>query len=144
MSIFVCGVCGHVEFGSAPDSCPVCHVPKENFKQNDSVFTDAMEKSKEGAVKHVPVVTVKKECKMVPENLCTDVLVRVGEVLHPMEEKHFIQFIDCYLDDTYVGRASLSPGANPAVIFHVKDGGKKIRVVEFCNLHGHWQAEAEI
>ena len=144
MSIFICGVCGHVEFGSAPDSCPVCHVPKENFKQDDNLFADAAEKSKEGAVKHIPAITVKKDCKMVPENMCTDVLVRVGETLHPMTAEHSIQFIDCYVDDKYVARASLSPDANPAIIFHVKEGGSKVRVVEFCNLHGHWQAEADI
>jgi len=144
MKVFICGVCGHLEFGEAPDNCPVCHVTKENFTRNDKVFEEAAEKSKEGAVKHIPAITIKKECGMVPENCCTDILVRIGETLHPMEAAHSIQFIDCYLDDSYVARVSLTPAANPAVIFHVKEGGSRVRIVEFCNLHGHWQAEADI
>jgi superoxide reductase len=144
MSIFVCGVCGHVEFGAAPDNCPVCHVPKENFKQNDNLFTEAEKKSKEAAVKHIPAITVKKECKLVPEESCTDIIVRIGSTLHPMEEAHHIQFIDCYVDDKYISRISLTPGAFAAGCFHLKKRGSKVKIVEFCNLHGHWQSEAEL
>ena len=144
MSIYICKVCGHVEFGSAPDNCPVCRVPKENFNQNDNLFTEAAEKSKEGAVKHIPSITVKKDCKMIPEEACTDILVRVGETLHPMTPEHSIQFIDCYVDDQHVARATLTHRSNPAIIFHIKEGGKKVKIVEFCNLHGHWQAEASL
>ncbi len=144
MSILICGICGHIAFGSAPDNCPVCGASKNNFSQNDTVFEDAMEKSKEGAVKHIPSVTVNKTCGLVPENTCWDVIVRVGETLHPMEEKHFIQWIDCYVDDKYVSRIQLTPGTNPAVIFHLKAAGSKVKIVEMCNLHGHWQAEADL
>ena len=144
MNIFVCKVCGHVEFGSAPDICPVCHVPKENFSQNDNLFTEAAEKSKEGAPKHIPSILIKKDCGLIPDAGCIDVHVRIGEVLHPMEEGHHIVFIDCYLDEKYVGRASLTPSLNGAAAFHLKAKGAKVRIVELCNLHGHWQAEAAI
>ena len=30
---YVCSVCGHIEIGTAPENCPVCGVPKENFKK---------------------------------------------------------------------------------------------------------------
>ena len=144
MKIYLCKVCGHVEFGSAPDNCPVCRVPKENFDQNDNLFKDAAAKSAEGAVKHIPSITVKKDCKVVPEEMCTDVLVRIGETLHPMMEDHLIVFVDCYVDDNYVSRIYFTPKSNPAVIFHLKEGGSKIRIVEFCNKHGHWEAEADM
>ena len=142
MSIYVCSVCGHVEFGSAPDNCPVCFSPKDKFSQNNTVFSDAEEKSKEAAVKHIPAITVNKACKLIPEESCADVIVRIGETLHPMEEKHHIVWIDCYVDDRYVSRVMLSPGVFAAGCFHLKAAGSKVRVVEFCNLHGHWQAEA--
>jgi len=31
--VFVCQVCGHTAEGEAPDRCPVCGVPKEQFKR---------------------------------------------------------------------------------------------------------------
>lgn len=144
MNIFICSVCGHIEFGRAPDECPVCEAKKESFKRDDNIFTESTRKSPEAAVKHIPSITVKQECGMVPETKCTDILVRIGETLHPMEDKHFIQFIDCYIDDKYVARACLTPDVNPAIIFHLREEGRKVRIVENCNIHGYWHAEAEI
>ena len=114
MNIFICEVCGHIAFGSAPDKCPACGAAKEKFTQNDNVFVEAVEKSVEGAVKHIPAIKVNKVCGLIPEQSCVDVIVRIGETLHPMEEKHFIQFIDCYLDNTFVSRVMLSPGVYAA------------------------------
>lgn len=144
MSIFSCGTCGHVEFGSAPESCPVCKSPQSAYSQNDNLFTEAAEKSKEAAVKHVPAIKVNKDCGLIPEEPCVDVIVRIGETLHPMEDAHFINWIDCYVDGTYIARALLTPGSYPAVIFHNKKSGSKVRIVEYCNKHGHWQSEADL
>ncbi len=33
VEIYLCPICGHVEFGQAPDACPVCNVKKEKFLQ---------------------------------------------------------------------------------------------------------------
>ena len=142
MAVFICNVCGHIEFGSAPEKCPVCGATK--FTQNDNVFEESMEKSKEGAHKHIPSVKVSKECGLIPEETCWDVIVRIGETLHPSQENHFIQFIDCYIDDNFAERVQLTPAVEPAACFHLKTKGAKVRVVEFCNLHGHWQAEADL
>lgn len=144
MSLFVCKACGHVEFGEAPDSCPTCGAAKGAFKPDDNLFIESQEKSKEAAVKHIPSVKVVKECKLIPEESCVDVIVRIGETLHPMTQEHAIQFIDCYVDDRYVSRMLLTPGVNPSAVFHLRAEGSKVRIVENCNLHGHWQAEAEI
>jgi superoxide reductase len=144
MSIFICRGCGHIEFGEAPERCPVCGAPKTSFNQNDNVFIESEEKSKEAAVKHIPAVTVKKECGLIPGQGCVDIIVRIGETVHPMEEAHFIQWIDCYVDDQYVSRVYLTPGVYAAGCFHLKTSGSKVRIVEQCNLHGHWQAEAEL
>ena len=144
MNIFVCGVCGHLAFGSAPENCPVCFAPKDKFTQNNDVFTEAEEKSAEAAVKHIPAITVKKACQLIPEQSCVDVIVRIGETLHPMVENHYIHFIDCYVDDKYVSRVLLTPGVFAAGCFHLNASGSNVRIVEFCNLHGHWQAETEL
>lgn len=144
MSVFICSGCGHVEFGEAPDKCPVCGAPKSAFAQNDKVFEESAEKSKEGAVKHIPSIKINKDCGMVPENDCIDILVRVGETLHPMTDEHYIQFIDAYVDHKFVSRARLTPAMNPAVIFHLGNTTGKVQIVESCNLHGLWQAEADL
>lgn len=144
MSCFICNVCGHVEFSSAPENCPVCFAPQTSFVQNDQVFAESEEKSKEAAVKHIPAITINKECKIIPEEPCVDVIVRIGETLHPMLDEHSIQFIDCYVDDVYVTRVFLSPGVYPSAVIHLKTSGNKVRIVENCNLHGHWQAEADL
>jgi superoxide reductase len=144
MKLFICGSCGHIEFGQAPERCPVCTAPKEKFSQNDKVFEESAANSPEGAVKHVPTITVNKECGMIPDAGCVDVLVRVGKTLHPMEEKHYITFLDLYLDKKYVARKYLTPAMYPAAVFHLKDTGEEVAVVERCNLHGHWLDSAAI
>ncbi len=70
--------------------------------------------------------------------------VRIGETLHPMQDSHFIQFIDCYVDETYVGRTQLTPGLFPATCFHLQTKGSKVTIVENCNVHGYWMAEAQL
>ena len=81
---------------------------------------------------------------MIPENDCIDILVRVGETLHPMTAEHYIQFIDCYVDHKYVARAYLTPAVNPSVIFHLLNTSGAVQIVESCNLHGLWMAEAAL
>ena len=144
MKLFVCRGCGHIAIGEAPDKCPACGAPKSSFTRNDDVFKEAEEKSKEGAVKHIPSIKVSKECGMIPENDCIDVLVRVGETLHPMLPEHFIQWIDCYVNEKFVSRIQLTADMNPAVVFHLKNVSGKIEIVAFCNLHGHWFAEESL
>ena len=54
------------------------------------------------------------------------------------------RFIDCYLDQKYIGRAFLTPRLNPAACFHLKAKGKTVTVVENCTIHGYWMAQREI
>lgn len=142
MKNFICVLCGHVEFEKAPGNCPVCSTVK--FYQNDDVFTDSVARSKEAEAKHVPAITVKTECKMVPDAGCVDVLVTIGKVPHPMEPVHHILFIDCYVDSRFVSRANLTPYVNAAACFHLKAKGTRVTIVSNCNIHGFWTAEASI
>ncbi len=144
MNIYICETCGYISFGDAPDNCPVCNMPKDSFKNNNNIFADSKEKSPEAEAKHIPSVKVVKTCGLIPEDTCTDVHVRVGEVLHPMNKEHFIAFIDCYVNDAFSGRVILTPNSiNPAAAFHIKETSGKVKLVQRCNIHGYWMTEVE-
>ncbi len=144
MSTFICKICGHIAFNDAPDNCPICGAPKDSFEQNDNVFKESEEKSPEASVKHIPDITVKKQCGLIPENSCIDIIVRIGSTLHPMEDKHYIKFIDCYIDNKFIERIYLSPDVNPAGCIHLNTEGKNVQIIENCSIHGYWMAEASV
>ena len=79
--------------------------------------------------KHVPAA----------ERTATGVKVQVGSVPHPMEEKHFIQWVEL-LGEDFSCKHFLKPGAAPETEFNCKCQGK-LTVREYCNLHGHWKSE---
>ena len=80
--------------------------------------------------KHIPVVNIS-------DNI---VKVTVGEVLHPMEEAHYIEWI--YLETTEgIKRKKLQPNDNPIAEFALLDGEKVINAYAYCNLHSLWKKE---
>jgi len=142
MKIYICQVCGHIEFNNIPDTCPVCGVEKDKFLQNDAVFQESIQKSPEAEIKHIPAVTVNKSCNLIPESSCKEVIVRIGKVMHPMEEKHYIRFIDAYQNDKFIGRVDFKPlNLYPATCFYLKENGGIITIVENCNIHGYWKTD---
>jgi len=76
--------------------------------------------------------------KHIPEITAIDggYKVVVGSVAHPMEEKHYIEWIELIVDETTVLRKHLSPGAPPEAVFNVSGG--KVKARAYCNLHGLW------
>lgn len=123
MEFCKCNKCGNfVTFIEGPHCTPVC-------------CGETMEKlvagTSDGArEKHVPAVTVEGNV----------VTAKVGEVEHPMLEKHYIQFIaletskGCHI-------TKLAPGEKPEAVFTLAEGEKPVAVYEYCNLHGLWKAE---
>lgn len=77
--------------------------------------------------KHVPAI----------EKTDTGYLVKVGSIAHPMEEKHFIEWIELIADNK-IYRKHLKPGDAPEAEFCIK--ADKVEVREYCNLHGLWKA----
>jgi len=77
--------------------------------------------------KHVPVI----------ERGNGTITVKVGSVAHPMEEKHYIQWIELIADGV-VYRQFLQPGQAPEATFCVT--AENVSAREYCNLHGHWKA----
>jgi superoxide reductase len=120
--IYKCNVCGNVvEVVNAGKGTLVCC--GEDMKLLTENTTDAARE------KHVPVI----------EKAGNKVTVSVGSVLHPMEEKHFIQFIEL-MADGQIYRKMLKPGDTPKATFEVS--ASKLSAREYCNLHGLWKADA--
>ena len=77
--------------------------------------------------KHVPVI----------EKVGGGVKVKVGSVAHPMEESHYIEWVEIIADgEAY--RQFLNPGEAPEATFCIE--AKQITAREYCNLHGLWKA----
>ena len=147
MKLFECKGCGHIEFNEAPEKCLVCGAVKSSFVEK----ADAIKKPanpaalSEGDKKHIPQIVVVKECGLIPGGSCTDVHVRVGEIEHVMQDKHYIRLIDFYLNHKFVSRVWLSPVVcHPAAALHLNAPSGIVTAIENCNVHGNWMAEAAI
>lgn len=122
LQIYKCNICGNVveviHTGKGELVC--CGQPMAYLTPN------TVDAAKE---KHVPVIEVQGD----------SIKVTVGSVQHPMEEKHYIEWIELIVDGkTY--RKFLKPGELPAAEFCVP-GGKTVEAREYCNLHGVWSAK---
>ncbi|MCJ7547342.1 MAG: desulfoferrodoxin [Deltaproteobacteria bacterium] len=120
LQIYKCEVCGNIvevlHEGAGELVC--CGQPMKLLVEN------TVDASKE---KHVPVI----------EKTASGVRVKVGSVAHPMEEKHYIEWIEIIADGKAY-RQFLKPGDAPEAVFEIK--ANKIEAREHCNLHGLWKA----
>ena len=80
----------------------------------------------EGNEKHVPVI----------EKTETGIKVKVGAKPHPMEDEHYIEWIQVFAGGES-HRKFLSAGEKPEAEFNVQD--EHIEAREFCNKHGLWK-----
>ena len=146
MKMFVCSVCGYIEFNEAPEKCPVCMAPKKAFAEDPNALKKPADPNKlvDLDKKHIPMFLVKKQCGLIPDG-CVDVNIKVGEITHVMEAKHWILWIDIYHNYQYIGRHTFVPEkANPAIGLHLKVNTGKITAIENCNVHGKWMSETEL
>ncbi|MCF8031637.1 MAG: desulfoferrodoxin [Desulfarculaceae bacterium] len=122
LEVYKCDVCGNmVELLIVGGGELVCC--GEPMKLQSENTTDAAQE------KHVPVI----------EKIDGGYKVKVGSVPHPMEDKHWIQWIELVAGDkAYM--EFLNPGQAPEATFLVDAGAVTAR--EYCNLHGHWKASA--
>ena len=77
--------------------------------------------------KHVPVI----------EKTGEGILVKVGNVAHPMEEKHYIEWIEVIADGKAF-RQFLNPGDKPEALFKIEPQDVSSRA--YCNLHDLWKS----
>jgi superoxide reductase len=80
--------------------------------------------------KHVPVI----------KRLDGGVKVCVGQVNHPMQEEHFIEWIEIIAEGEKVSKQFLKPNQTPEASFSISDTSSPITVRAYCNLHGLWKA----
>ena len=81
-----------------------------------------------GYEKHVPVV----------EKTDNGIKIKIGSVPHPMEEKHYIEWIEAVWDSrTYI--KFLNPGEAPEAEFEIPT--MEVLAREHCNLHGLWKSK---
>ena len=118
--IYRCNICGNVVdvlyAGGGQLVC--CGQPMELLKEKTEDV---------GKEKHVPVI----------EKTEIGIIVKVGSIPHPMEEKHYIEWIEIITDGRSY-RKFLQPGDKPEAEFEIK--AEKIKVREYCNIHGLWKS----
>ena len=94
--------------------------------------------------KHLPVIQAPDDLK--PREPF-EVVVEVGKLLkHPNEPAHFIQWVELYSGDTFLGRQEFTPGiTEPIAKFTVKlEHLHTLRAIERCNIHGLWAGKKEL
>ena len=118
--VYKCSICGNIvevlHTGIGELVC--CGQPMELLKEKTE---DA------GLEKHVPVI----------EKTEKGIKIKVGSIPHPMEEKHYIEWIEIIADGISY-RKFLKPGDKPEAEFEIKAG--KIEAREYCSIHGLWKS----
>jgi superoxide reductase len=119
LELYKCDICGNIVevFNGGKGELVCCGAPMKLLVEN------TVDAAKE---KHVPVV----------EKVEGGVKVKVGEVPHPMEEKHYIQWIEVIADGKCYTRF-LKPGDAPEAFFCID--APNVTAREYCNIHGHWK-----
>jgi superoxide reductase len=119
--IYKCNVCGNivevVHTGVGQLVC--CGQPMELLTEKTVDI---------GLEKHVPVI----------RKVGNKVRVKVGSVPHPMEEKHYIEWIEIVANGKTC-RKFLKPGEKPEAEFETT--AERIEAREYCNIHGLWKTK---
>ncbi len=120
LQIYKCAVCGNIVevLHGGVGELVCCGQPMVLLAEN---VTDAAKE------KHVPVI----------EKVDGGIKVKVGAVAHPMEEKHYIEWIEV-VSGAKAYRQFLKPGDAPEAVFPVEGGQVTARAL--CNLHGLWKS----
>jgi superoxide reductase len=120
LEVYKCDLCGNIvevlHGGAGELVC--CGEDMKLFVEN------TVDAAKE---KHVPVI----------EKTAEGFKVKVGDVAHPMEEKHYIEWIEVIVGGKAY-RQFLKPGETPEATFCVD--ADHVTAREYCNLHGLWKA----
>ncbi len=120
LQVYKCEICGNIVevLHTGVGELVCCGAPMKNYLENT---VDA------SLEKHVPVI----------EKIAGGFKVKVGSVAHPMEEKHYIEWIEVIADGKAY-RQFLQPGQSPEATFEIL--AEKVTAREYCNLHGLWKA----
>lgn len=117
--VYKCNVCGNLVeiLHSGAGELVCCDEPMELLvEKNEDV----------GMEKHLPVI----------EKTATGVIIRIGEVPHPMESQHYIEWIEAVTEHR-IYRKYLEPGQEPEAEFFLE--AEHISARAYCNVHGLWK-----
>jgi superoxide reductase len=118
--IYKCAVCGNiVEVLHTGAGTLVC-CGQEMQLQAENTIEASLEK-------HVPVI----------EKTEKGVIVKVGSVAHPMEDAHYIEWIEIQTASKS-GKKFLKPEDKPEAEFYTSEEILFARA--YCNLHGLWKS----
>ena len=114
--VWKCNVCGNIIeiLHEGADSLVCCGKPM--------VLQDEHTEDPEKGEKHIPVIEGKK--------------VTIGSVPHPMEEEHYIEWIEATSKTGETCKIFLKPGDKPEAEFSFE----VISAREYCNVHGLWKS----
>ncbi|HIG93979.1 MAG: Desulfoferrodoxin 2-Fe-SOR [archaeon GW2011_AR13] len=114
--IYKCNVCGNI--------VEVLHDGKGTLVCCNQNMVLQKENTMDASIeKHIPII--KKN------------IVKVGSIEHPMEEKHYIEWIEATGEKGEVSKVFLKPGIKPEAEFCFKP----ISARAYCNLHGLWKSK---
>jgi len=116
--VYKCNVCGNIIeiFHSGMGELTCCNKAMNIQKEN------TVEAAKE---KHIPFF----------QKTGNKIKITVGEINHPMEETHFIEWIEV-ITLNKIFRKKLTPNDEPIAEFEINS--EVISVRAYCNLHGLW------
>ena len=119
--IYRCNICGNIVevLHAGVGQLVCCGQPMELLKEK---VADV------GLEKHVPVI----------EKVGNKVKVKVGSIPHPMEQKHYIKWIEIITDDGTC-RKFLKPIDKPEAEFETS--AEKVEAREYCSIHGLWKSK---
>jgi superoxide reductase len=120
--VYKCDVCGNI--------IKVVHASGGTLVCCDQPMTLLAEKTTDqGKEKHVPVI----------ERSAKGIIVKIGSIPHPMEEKHFIEWVEVRSgENVYI--KGFKPGEKPEAEFCISDVKATARI--YCNVHGLWTNKA--
>jgi superoxide reductase len=115
--IWKCSICGNIVevFHEGADNLHCCGKPMD--------LQEEKSEDPEKGEKHVPFIEGKK--------------VKVGEVAHPMESTHYIEWIEATSRNGRIAKVFLNPSEPPEAEFDFEP----VSAREYCNLHGLWKTK---
>ena len=118
LQVYKCEICGNIVevLHTGVGELVCCGQPMKLLEEQTE---------EQGKEKHVPVV----------EKIDNRIRIKVGSIPHPMEEKHYIEWIEVVTKDG-VRRKFLKPGDAPEIEFEPIE--EIVTVREHCNIHGLW------
>lgn len=121
LQVYKCDICGNIVLvmHSGVGQLVCCGQPMRLMEEKGE---------EKGYEKHIPVI----------EEIEGGVKIKVGLILHPMEEHHYIEWIETQTERDIMIRF-LEPGEEPIAVF--KTGEEVKRAREYCNIHGLWSTE---